>query len=199
MLTFPLSFEISLFRHGETEWSRSGAHTGRTDVPLTIEGRKRAADIGRYLAGRRFALVLTSPLARARDTCELAGYGSVAQIDPDLREWDYGDYEGRTTTEIRADRPDWFLGTSGVPNGETIDQVAARARVVINRVLAADGDVALFAHGHILRILTACWLGLTPDAGQLFALSTASISTIGYERETRVITSWNYVPPRQSE
>lgn len=187
--------EIWLFRHGETEWSKSGAHTGRTDVPLTSDGRRRAEQIGRYLDGRPFALVLTSPLARARDTCALAGYGDVAEVDPDLREWDYGDCEGRTTAEIRAQRPGWFLWTSGVPNGESLDQVAARARAVIDRMANIQGEVALFAHGHILRVLTACWLSLPPDAGRLFALSTGSISTLGYERETRVILRWNYEVP----
>jgi len=194
--------ELWLFRHGETEWSKSSAHTGRTDVPLTEEGRARATALGKWLAGRQFSLVLTSPLIRARDTCALAGYGEVAQIESNLREWDYGDYEGRTTADIRAGicnaRPDWSLWTSGVPNGETIEQVAARARAVIDRALNVNGGVALFAHGHLLRILTACWLGLPPDAGRLFALSTGSISTLGYERETRVITTWNVSPPDPS-
>src|SRR5690349_2725764 len=186
--------ELFLFRHGETEWSKSGAHTGRTDLPLTEEGRARAATLGEWLTGRQFSLVLTSPLSRARDTCALAGYGDAAQLEPNLREWDYGDYEGRTTADIRKERPDWFLWTSGVPHGETIEQVAARARSVIEPVSNVDGAVAWFAHGHILRILTACWLGLTPEAGRLFALSTGSVSTLGYERETRVITTWNITP-----
>lgn len=186
--------EFWLFRHGETEWSKSGAHTCRTDLPLTEEGRQRASALRHWLAGRRFALVLTSPLARARETCAIAGYSDIAQIDPNLQEWDYGDYEGRTTADIRKGRPDWFLWKDGVPNGETVDQVAARARAVIDRALSVDGDVALFAHGHVLRILTACWLGLAPDAGRLFALSTASVSTLGYERQTRVITTWNVTP-----
>lgn len=189
-----MAAEIWLIRHGETEWSKSGAHTGRTDLPLTEEGRRRAAAIGRYLAGRPFALVLTSPLQRAQETCRIAGYGSPAMVDPNLREWDYGDYEGRKTAEIREDRPDWNLWTDGVPNGETIQSVAERARKVIGRAAAAGGDIALFAHGHILRILTACWLGLDPSAGRLFALSTASVSTLGFERETRVISRWNLVP-----
>jgi broad specificity phosphatase PhoE len=183
--------EIWLIRHGETEWSRSGAHTGRTDIPLTGAGRARAAAIAEYLRGRNFALVLTSPLQRARETCRLAGYGGVAQIDPDLREWDYGGYEGRTTAEIRQQSPDWALWKDGVPNGETVEQVGVRAARVIERVGRVEGDVALFAHGHLLRILTAVWLGLEPAAGRLFALGTASISTLGYERENRVITRWN--------
>jgi broad specificity phosphatase PhoE len=183
--------QIFLIRHGETEWSLSGAHTGRTDIPLTANGRNQAAALGRYLAGRKFAIVLTSPLQRALDTCRLAGYGDVAQTDPNLSEWNYGDYEGRTTSQIRQDRPDWSLWTDGFPNGETIHQVAARADAVIARLLPVDGDAALFAHGHILRILTARWLGLEPAAARCFAMGTASIGTLGYERETRVITSWN--------
>jgi len=183
--------QLWLVRHGETAWSLSGAHTGRTDLPLTSRGEERAAAIGRYLKGRPFALVLTSPLQRARDTCRIAGYGAVAQIEPDLSEWDYGAYEGRTTAEIRNQRPDWSLWRDGVPGGETIEQVADRARRVIERALGAHGDVALFAHGHVLRILTACWLGLPPAAARLFALGTATLSTLGYEHETRVISSWN--------
>ena len=166
--------EIWLIRHGETEWSRSGAHTGRTDLPLTAAGRDNAAAIGRWLKGRAFALVLTSPMERARDTCRLAGYGDSAQVDPNLCEWDYGDYEGRTTPDIQKERPGWSLWRDGVPDGETIKQVAARAEAVLARAVAADGDTALFAHGHILRILTACWLQLDPRCGSLFALSTAS-------------------------
>ena len=186
-----MAADLWLIRHGETEWSRSGAHTGRTDLPLTDTGRAKAQAIGQYLGGRSFAGVLTSPLARARETCRLAGYGGVAAIDPNLREWDYGDYEGRTTADIRSERPDWNLWVQGVPNGESVEQVAQRARAVIDRALTAGGDVALFAHGHILRILTACWLGLAPVDGRLFALTTASVSVLGYERETRVIALWN--------
>jgi len=183
--------ELWLVRHGQTEWSLSGAHTGRTDLPLTARGREEAQAIGRYLGRRRFALVLTSPLDRARETCALAGYGDAAQADANLREWDYGDYEGRTTAEIRQTKPDWSLWVDGVPNGERIEQVAARAEAAITRALAAGGDVALFGHGHILRILTARWLGLPPQDGRLFALGTASLSALGYEHETRVITRWN--------
>ena len=186
--------QLWLIRHGETEWSLSGAHTGRTDLPLIAAGKERAAALGRYLAGKPFALVLTSPLQRARETCRIAGYGDTAQIEPNLREWDYGAYEGRTTADIRKEAPDWDLWTMGVPNGETIEQVAARARLVIERASAAGGDAALFAHGHILRILTACWLGLAPSAGRLFALDTATVSVLGYERESRVIRQWNRCP-----
>jgi broad specificity phosphatase PhoE len=187
--------EIWLVRHGETEWSRSGAHTGRTDLPLTAAGRENAAALGRYLArylaGRQFSLVLCSPMQRARETCRLAGFGDVAQAEPNLCEWDYGDFEGRTTAEIQKEIPGWSLWVSGVRNGETIGQVAVRADAVIARALQADGNVALFAHGHILRILAARWLGLPGDAGRLFALGTAALSSLGYERETRVITRWN--------
>jgi broad specificity phosphatase PhoE len=183
--------EIWLVRHGETAWSLSGAHTGRTDIPLTPAGEKSAAGLAGLLWKHDFALVLTSPLQRARRTCELAGYGSVAELEPDLEEWDYGSYEGRTREQIQQERPGWSIFDDGVPDGETIQQVAARANRVIQRALHADGDVALFAHGHILRILTACWLGLKPDAGRSFALSPAGVSTLGYEHETPVITHWN--------
>jgi probable phosphoglycerate mutase len=186
--------EIWLIRHGETEWSLSGAHTGRTDIPLTPAGERHAEEIGRYLAGRPFALVLTSPLQRARETCRLAGYGGVARMEPDLREWDYGAYEGRTSAQIQENVPGWTIWTSPVPQGETIQQVAARARRVIERASNAAGDVAFFGHGHLLRVLTACWLGLPPDAGRLFALGTASIGVLSYERETRVIARWNVLP-----
>jgi len=180
-----------LIRHGETEWSRSGAHTGRTDLPLTPAGRENATALGARLAGREFALVLTSPLQRARDTCRLAGYGAAAQVDENLHEWDYGDYEGRSTPAIQAERPGWILWNDGVPHGETIEQVAARADAVIARTLPVEGDVALFAHGHILRILTARWLGLAPNGGRLFALGTATLSALGFERTTHVIQQWN--------
>ena len=185
--------QIWLVRHGETEWSRSGAHTGRTDIPLTLAGEKSAVELGRCLAGKQFALVLTSPLQRALETCKLAGFGDAARIEPDLREWDYGAYEGRTSAEIQKEVPGWSIWTSPVPQGETIEQVAARARHVIDIAVTAAGDVLLFSHGHLLRILTARWLGLAPEDGRLFALQTATISILGYERETRVITQWNRV------
>ena len=185
--------QIYLIRHGETEWSLSGAHTGSTDIPLTAQGRRQAAALGRFLSTRKFGIVLSSPLQRALETCRLAGYGDAAQIDPGLVEWNYGDYEGLTTAQIRGRRPDWSLWSNGVPHGETIDEVAARADRVIAR-LPADGEAALFAHGHILRILTARWLSLEPGAARLFAMGTASVSTLGYERETRVMTRWNLSP-----
>jgi probable phosphoglycerate mutase len=186
-----LKHEIWLFRHGETEWSRSGQHTGRTDLPLIDEGRRRAEALGRNLAGRRFALVLSSPLVRALDTCRLAGYGDQVQLTDDLLEWDYGAYEGRRTADIRKERPGWLLWKDGVPGGETVEQVGARAQAVIERAVAADGDVALFSHGHILRVLGACWLGLAPVGGQLFALGTAALCRLGYEHDYRVIHVWN--------
>jgi broad specificity phosphatase PhoE len=183
--------KVWLFRHGETEWSKSGQHTGRTDLPLNDEGRERAEALGRHLAGRPFALVLSSPLSRALDTCRLAGYGDQVQLTDDLLEWDYGAYEGRRTVDIRKERPGWLLWKDGVPGGETAEQVGARARRVIERAAAADGDVALFSHGHILRVLGACWLGLPPVSGQLFALGTAAQSVLGYEHDYRVIDVWN--------
>lgn len=185
--------ELWLIRHGETEWSRSGAHTGRTDIPLTEEGRERARLVGRLLAGQSFALVLTSPLGRAFETCRLAGFAAQAVVDPNLREWDYGDYEGRRTADIRAERPEWSLWFDGAPGGESAAQVGARASAVIERAIQAPGDVAIFAHGHLLRVLAAMWTGLAPEDGRRFALSTGSISRLGYERETRVLTEWNRI------
>jgi broad specificity phosphatase PhoE len=191
--------QIWLVRHGETEWSRTGQHTGRTDVLLTPAGRLQAEALGRHLRGRSFALVLTSPLGRARETCRLAGYGSIAQVMDDLREWDYGIYEGRTTAAIRTVEPNWTIWTHAVPEGESVDQVGARARRVIDRALSGGDDVALFSHGHLLRILTACWIGRPPSDGRLFALATASISVLGWERETRVIQRWNLTVPATTE
>jgi broad specificity phosphatase PhoE len=185
------NLQLWLIRHGETEWSLSGAHTSRTDIPLTERGKERAAKIRDYLAQRKFSLVLASPLQRARETCRIAGYADVAQIEENLREWDYGIFEGRTTADIRKDQPDWSIWDSPVPEGEPVEHVAARAQKVIDRALEAGGDVALFAHAHILRILAATWLGLEPRGGRLFALGTGSVSTLGYERETRVISTWN--------
>jgi len=183
--------KVYLVRHGETEWSATGRHTGKTDIPLTEQGEANAIRLRPRLEGIRPALVLCSPLQRARRTCELAGFGDRAETEPDLIEWDYGDYEGRTTEEIRAERPSWFLFRDGVPNGETVAQVGARALDVIDRALRSDGDVALFAHGHILRILTACWLELPSEDGKLFRLDTAGIGVLGFEHETRVILRWN--------
>lgn len=183
-----------LIRHGQTEWTLSGAHTGSTDIPLTDAGRRQALKLRESLAGHGFALVLTSPLSRARETCNLAGLGEGAQIEPNLVEWRYGDYEGRTTAQIHAEAPDWSLWRSGVPGGERIAEVASRANCVIRRALRAGGDVALFGHGHILRILAACWLELPPECARLFALDPAAIGVLGYEREVRVISHWNASP-----
>jgi broad specificity phosphatase PhoE len=177
-----------LVRHGETDWSLSGQHTGTTDLPLTVAGDRQAKEIGCLQQPHDFALVLTSPLRRARDTCRLAGYEGRATVDSNLREWDYGVYEGLTTEAIQKDRPGWSLWRNGVPGGECLTQVAARAEAVIERALSASGNTLVFAHGHVLRILVCCWLGLPPEAGQLFALSTATVTILGYERETRVIT-----------
>lgn len=182
-----------LMRHGETEWSLSGKHTSRTDLPLTANGEASAEGLGKLLGGHSFALVLCSPLQRARVTCRLAGLGSQAQIDEDLVEWDYGNAEGLSTPEMQVQRPGWSLWKNGVTGGETVEDVAVRARRVIDRAAAVEGDVALFGHGHILRILTACWLGLPADCGRLFALATGTVSVLGYERETRVISRWNQV------
>ena len=183
--------QLWLVRHGETEWTASGQHTGRTDLPLTLQGQLHARQLAGFLNGRRFDLVLTSPLRRARETCQLAGYGESAIVDANLSEWDYGDYEGRTTADIQKTRSGWSLWSDGVPNGESIEQVATRAQNVIARVLAGSGDALLFAHGHILRVLAACWLGLPPEAGRFFALGTASVSSLGFEHEIRVIKQWS--------
>ncbi|HUK95676.1 MAG TPA: histidine phosphatase family protein [Gaiellaceae bacterium] len=183
--------EVVLVRHGETEWSREGRHTGRTDIPLTEAGRQEAQAVGAALARHRFALVLTSPLARAAETCRLAGLGDAAEERDDLREWDYGAYEGRTTDEIRAERPGWSLWADGAPDGETAAEVGERADRVIAELRSVGGDVAVFAHGHLLRVVAARWLGLEPDAGRLFALDPATISILGYEREAPVIRLWN--------
>ena len=184
--------EVWLVRHAETEWSRSGRHTGRTDVALTDEGRERARALGEVLSRREFAVVLTSPLDRARDTAALAGLGELAQLREDLLEWDYGDYEGITTPDIRAERPGWYLWRDGVPNGESADEVAARCDRVIDELVAAAGDVAVFAHGHVLRALSARWVEQPVAFGGRLYLATGSLSVLGFEREVRVIRSWNW-------
>jgi probable phosphoglycerate mutase len=182
---------IFLLRHGATEWSVSGRHTGRTDIALTEEGRRQAERLRARLARERFGLVLVSPLKRARETAELAGFGDAAEVDPDLVEWDYGDYDGRTAAEIRQARPGWTPWHDGFPGGETLEQMAARAARVVARVRDAEGDVALFAHGHILRVVAACWLEQPPVEASRYYLSTASLSVLGWERETTVIDRWN--------
>jgi broad specificity phosphatase PhoE len=183
--------EIVLVRHGETEWSRSGQHTGTTDLPLLPEGEEQARAVAPRLAGREFALVLCSPMQRARRTAELAGFGDRAQIDGDLVERNYGEYEGRTTKEIRVERPGWDVWRDDCPGGETLEQLAARADRVIERALNAGGDVLLFAHSHFLRELGGRWIGLGPDGGGKLTLATATLSTLGWERERRVLRGWN--------
>jgi broad specificity phosphatase PhoE len=185
---------IHLARHGDTAWTVSGQHTGRTDLPLTERGERNARALGEPLRGRKFARVFTSPLQRAVRTCELAGFGSAAEADPDLVEWDYGEYEGRRTAEIHAERPGWLLFRDGCPGGEAPNQVGARADRVIARLRAVGGgDVLLFSSGHFLRVLTARWLGLDAAAGTYFVLGTASLSTLGYEhdRTEPAIRLWN--------
>lgn len=185
--------ELWLVRHGETEWARLGRHTGRTDVTLTDLGREQARALGRRLVGHSFRLVLTSPLSRARETASLAGFGAVVQPDPDLMEWDYGSLEGRETSEIRASYPGWTIWRGPWPGGETITQVAERADRIVARVRSGNvaGDALVFAHGHLLRVLAARWLGLSPESGGLFALDTATISALGWERGSPVVVTWN--------
>jgi broad specificity phosphatase PhoE len=183
--------EIVLVRHGATEWSVSGRHTGRTDVPLTEEGRAQARAVGAALDGRTFAAVFVSPMSRARETCRLAGYGDEAEVVDDLREWDYGEYEGRTTAEIRTEVPNWTVWDGDLPDGESRADLGARADRVIGRAMAVDGDVALFAHGHILRVVTARWCELAPDQGRRFLLETGTTSVLGWEHEYRGIRLWN--------
>jgi broad specificity phosphatase PhoE len=186
--------EVVLVRHGATEWSRAGKHTGHTDVPLTDDGRAEAAVLGAALRASRFSLVLTSPLSRAAETSRLAGYGDVADECAGLMEWDYGDYEGRTTPEIREERPGWTLWRDGVPGGETVAEVGVRVDRVIAGLRVAGGDALVFAHGHLLRVLAARWLGLEPSEGRLFAVDTATLGVLGYERETAVVRAWNNRP-----
>jgi broad specificity phosphatase PhoE len=180
-----------LVRHGETEWARLGRHTGRTDVPLTDVGKRQGLAVRSKLEGHEFALVLSSPLARARETARLAGFGGVVEVDPDLAEWDYGAYEGLTTPQIRETVAGWTIWANGARDGETPAAVAARCDRVIARVRRAGGDVLLFSHGHLLRALTARWLELPPEDGRHFALATATVSVLGWERETPVIERWN--------
>ncbi len=183
--------EALLIRHGETAWSRSGRHTGSTDLPLTENGRRAASALAPHLARMRFSLVLCSPLQRARQTCELAGLGEVAQLEPDLREWDYGDYEGLTHAQIDAEAPGWLVFRDGCPGGESPAQVAERVDRVITRVRAMEGRVALFAHGHLLRLLAARWIGLEPEQGGRFLLDTATISLLSYYQGIPSLKHWN--------
>jgi broad specificity phosphatase PhoE len=186
--------KIYLARHGETAWSLSGQHTGRTDIPLTERGEHNAHSLGERLKGLHYARVLTSPLQRARRTCELAGFAPQAEVDADLVEWDYGDYEGKKSTEIHKERPGWFLFRDGCPNGETLAAIGERTDRVIARLRAADGDMLLFSHGHFLRVLAARWLSLPVSEGRHFLLSTASLSILGYEHnhlDEPVLSLWN--------
>jgi broad specificity phosphatase PhoE len=187
----PKHHEIWLFRHGETAWSLTGQHTGRTDLPLNSTGRRQAEALGQSLNNRRFGLVLCSPLARAVETCQLAGYGDVARYIDDLMEWNYGEYEGLRPDEILEKRPGWTIWKDGMPGGETVEQVGERARKVIVLADATEGDVAIFSHGHLLRVLAACWLNLPPDGGRYFDLSPASTSVLGYSGDAPVIRKWN--------
>jgi probable phosphoglycerate mutase len=184
---------LNLFaiRHGETAWSLSGQHTGKTDIPLTDNGRRRARRLRPALAKQTFALVLTSPLQRARETCELAGFGEVAIVEPDLMEWDYGAYEGLTLEQIGKSAPGWLIFRDGCPGGEAPEQVGARVDRVIARARAAGGDAALFAHGHVLRVLAARWLGLPAGGGRHFLLDTGTLSVLGYYRDVPAVRVWN--------
>jgi broad specificity phosphatase PhoE len=187
--------ELWLVRHGETEWSLDGRHTSWTDIPLTDHGRQRAVELREFLAGKKFAAVFVSPRQRARETCEIAGYGDVAVIEDGLQEWNYGESEGKTTAQMRAIHgPNWSVWTDPIIGGESVEAVGERADGVIAKALAAapqGGSVALFAHAHILRILAARWIGLPAVGGKLFGLGTGSVSVLGHERETRVISRWN--------
>jgi len=189
----PLTY---LARHGETAWTISRQHTGTTDLPLTAQGEREALRLGKRLEGLAFAAVLTSPLQRAVRTCELAGFGSMAKVEPDLIEWNYGAYEGRTSADIHRERPDWQLFRDGCPGGESPDQIGARADRVIRRVRSIEGNTLLFSSGHVLRVFAARWLGLDPGAGRYFLLGTASLSVVGYEhdRSDPVIRLWDEMP-----
>jgi broad specificity phosphatase PhoE len=190
--------QIHLFRHGETAWSLSGRHTGRTDLPLTENGERRASGLRERLRGITFNHVLTSPLQRARRTCELAGLGAVARLEPDLMEWDYGAYEGLTTAEIRARQPGWVVFEHGCPQGESVEQLSRRTDRALATIRSLDGTVAVFSHGHFLRALAARWLGLPVLVGRHLALDTGSLSVLGYEhpdQETPVIALWNAGSP----
>jgi broad specificity phosphatase PhoE len=180
-----------LIRHGETEWSLTGQHTGTTDIPLTENGRNLARQLGPVLKSTMFSLVLTSPLRRARETCELAGLGAQAEVDATLVEWNYGEYEGLTSNEIRAKAPGWMLFSDGCPGGESPPQVAARVDQLIARIRTVEGDVALFAHGHVFRVFAARWLGLPPAAGSHFLLDTATVSVLSHYQGIPAVKRWN--------
>ena len=183
--------QVFVIRHGQTEWSAARRHTGRTDIPLTPLGRRQGEALAAMLVDRQFALVLTSPLIRASATCELAGFGGQAEVEPDLAEWDYGEFEGLTTREMRERIPGWSIWTHPPEKGEGLDELAARADRVLQKVRAVDGDVALFGHGHGLRVLTARWLGLAPIVGSGLILETGAIGVLGWNREFPAIVHWN--------
>ena len=183
--------EVVLVRHGETEWTLSGQHTGRTDIPLTERGRKQARLLQPLLSTANFALVLSSPLQRARETCELAGLGPRMEIEPDLMEWDYGEYEGITSKQIKRTAPNWMVFTDGCPGGETPEQVGARVDRLIHRIRPVAGRVALFAHGHLLRVFVARWIGFPPSAGQHFLLDTSTVGVLGYYQGVPAVKRWN--------
>ncbi len=184
---------VYLARHGETAWSLSGRHTGLTDLPLTERGERNARQLGKRLAGLAFEKILTSPLQRARRTCELSGFGNAAEVDRNLLEWNYGDYEGQRTPDILANCPDWQLFRDGCPGGETPEQVGERADAVVSRLRGINGNVLVFSSGHILRVLAARWLGLEPSAGRFFMLNTGSVSMLGYENSQShpAVRLWN--------
>ena len=182
---------IYVIRHGETEWSLSGQHTGVTDIPLTENGRNQAKLLQPMLANESFSLVLTSPLQRAKDTCILSGLGDQAEVDANLMEWNYGDYEGITSKKIHEQAPGWLIFNDGAPSGETPEQVGSRADRVIAKIRSVQGDVALFAHGHIFRVLVARWLDLPPQAGRNFLLDTGTLNILGYYREFPAVKTWN--------
>ena len=186
---------VVLVRHGETEWSRDGRHTGRTDIPLTTEGQRKATALAEPLRAWQFALILSSPLRRALETCRLAGYGATAQVRPELMEWDYGRYEGLTSRQIAEQNPGWSLWRDGGPDGETPADVGRRVDRVIAQLRQVAGDVLIFAHGHVLRVLAARWLDEPPAGGRHYALQTGALSVLGYEHEDPVISRWNLPPP----
>ncbi len=185
---------IVLVRHGETEWSASGQHTSRTDLPLVETGREQARALAPTLRGRSFTLVLSSPLKRALETCQLTGFGDVVELREELHEWDYGEYEGLTTPQIKDGRPNWDLWRDGCPGGESPDQVSARADRLLASLANTDGEVLMFAHGHILRVLSARWLDMPVGAGGRLLLGAAALCVLGHERETRALERWNETP-----
>lgn len=189
-----MAAQIVVVRHGETEWSASGKHTSTTDLPLTDDGRSLAAALGPSLRSDSFSAVLCSPLRRAQETCELAGYGGRAQLTDELREWGYGEYEGLTTPEIRERRPGWNLWQDGCPGGESPAEVGTRADLVLSQLENIEGNALVFAHGHILRVLAARWLGMEPAAGAHFRLDAGGLGRLGFERETHVLQGWNWTP-----